>query len=75
MSLTILYDLKLTAVQTGGLYYGLATIPVVGYSFLEMLLPEYSMQPFLMVFINLYFMAYFAAIITFYYIYEKQLEC
>ena len=75
MSLTIFYDLKLSTVQTGGIYYGLATIPVVGYSFLEMFMPHISMSPFFMLFVHFYLMAYLAGVIGFYMIYKGQLAC
>ena len=75
MSITFLYDYSLSTVYTGGIYYGLATSPLLGYSFLEMFLPYQSRQAYMMLFVNEYLKFYVVALGIFALIYEGKVPC
>ena len=62
MSLTYLYDYSLSTVYTGGVYYGLATAPIMAYSFLEIFLPYLSRQAYMMLLVNEYLKLYAVAL-------------
>ncbi len=75
MSLTFLYDWSLSTIYTGGIYYGIATSPLLSYSFLEMFLPYHSRQAYLMLTVNEYLKFYVVALGIFSIIYGGQIPC
>ncbi len=75
MSITYLYDYSLSTVYTGGIYYGIATAPLLGYSFLEIFLPYQSRQAYMMLLVNEYLKFYTALLGVFALIYKGRVPC
>ena len=75
MSITYLYDYSLSTIYTGGIYYGIATAPLLGYSFLEIFLPYQSRQAYMMLLVNEYLKFYLGALGIFALIYQGKVPC
>ncbi len=73
--LTSLYDLAVDEVFTGGLIYSGVTLPVLGYSLLELYVPYQSRQAYMMLLVNDYLKIYFLFITYIALYYYGTLNC